>query len=483
MTAPLPADLTESQLGTVGRQLGSGAQARIHDLPNLTLPDAPGPLVYKKYKPGKAPQHSVATIVGLRTRLLSDPARLSRLDATTTWPIRQVLANGAVAGLVLAKIPDTFFHDQHLPSGKIDHKPREVQFLFMPPDRALQGKLPTPTPTERLTICRDFAGALAFLHGDMHVVFGDINARNAVFRLGTEPTLMFVDCDAVRTIGSVAAMAQLNSPDWDPPEGNVLSVSTDCYKLGLFVLRCLTPGQGCSVNRDPNIARGVLDARGLALLNQAIRGPADQRPTAETWHRYLRRALGEALAPPKLDRAEVDRTIVPAGEPVVVRWAADEADTVEVTGVGVPAPVIVSGIAGSGTIDVHPTRTGQLTVTARNQLGEDSARTGPVAVFDVPSFDDLLVPMPRLDLPDLTPRALPSVAAVLPEFPAGEPVAPPSLVAAIGTWPEPELPPQEFIDVAGPPPAAALGIPDIPVDITAIMSGLPGFGADQNGGD
>ena len=47
--------------------------------------------------------------------------------------------------------------------------------------------MPAPDLGERFAICRDLAGALAFLH-EHGVVFGDVNAKNALFRIGLEPT-------------------------------------------------------------------------------------------------------------------------------------------------------------------------------------------------------------------------------------------------------------------------------------------------------
>ncbi|WP_328618143.1 hypothetical protein OHS18_20560 [Amycolatopsis sp. NBC_00355] len=477
---PPEADLTLGALGKLGAKLGSGGQAHIYDAPQLSLPDVPGPLVYKQYKPGKAPPHGMGTIIGLRSRLLADPAKLHRLDASTTWPVRQVVdGDGALLGLVLRRIPDSFMHDLKLPSGGVKRLPREVQFLFIPPDRALLGGTPTPTPGERLTICRDFAATLAFLHGELGVAFGDINARNAVFRLGADPTVMFVDCDAVRKVGAVAP--QLNAPDWDPPEGaDVLTRETDLYKLGLFVLRCLTPDHNSSINRDPNQARGVLDVQGLNLLAAALRGDPAGRPSAEEWHRYLRRALGESLAPPTLERVDLDRTIVAAGEPLTISWSAEEATTLEATGPGVPG-TSVPGAAGTGTIVLHPARTGRITVTARNQLGEATVLTDPVAVFDVPSFHDLPVPMPRLDLPRLTPAELPSVGRVLPEFPRGTPVPLPPMANAVDAWAVPAAPAAPApVVLPAPPPLFGAGLSAVPLDLAEFFAD---HGADDDSSD
>ena len=476
MSSPTPpADLTEADLGKLGPKLGEGGQARVYELPALRLPESgTHRLVYKQYKAGHAPRHGMRQLVAVRARLQSDPALLARLDASAAWPVRQVVdATGAVAGLILPRIPDEFFHNLRLPSGGTKRIPRDVQFLMIPPDRAMAGGMPAPSPETRLRVCRDFAATLAVLHDDLNVVFGDINPRNTVFRLDPEPKVMLVDCDAVRVSGSMAAVAQLNAPDWDPPGSqNVLSRSTDLYKLGLFVLRCLTPERGGSINRDPAHARWVLDATGLTMLRGALSAVEADRPSADAWRRYLSQMLGEALVPPQLTRIDLDRGIVATGQPVTLTWGADDAQTIEVRSPGSP-DVATSGAAGRGTVTLYPARTGPITVTARNNLGEHTQKTGPVAVFQVATFEDLQVPLPQLDLPVPRPAELPQVAAALPGLPVPVGVPPPAAARLVGPWAEPEDRPEPPLDPLAPPPGLGLGPLAMPVDLTGIMTGAP----------
>lgn len=468
------ADLAVDQLGSLGPVLGSGGQAVVYDLPGFRLPQAPERLVYKRYKAGLAPPRSALARLINRRSDLADPLR-HRLDTITSWPLRMVTDGDDVLGVVLPRIPDSYFQDVVLPaSGDRDTIVREVQHLFVIPDRNRRIGMPVPTPEQRLGVCRDLADALAFLHSDdVEVVFGDVNAKNELFRLDDEPTVMLVDCDAARIRGDIAP--QPNTPDWMPTDPRErLSLLTDRYKFGLFVLRCLTPGDQGSTRTDPTAAADVLDAAGVALLTAAIKGPALDRPAARDWFRYLCGCLGQASEPPTLDAVDLDRTMVAAGEPVTVQWAAQDADVMEVSAVDC-TPVVTDGRAGSGSIRVRPPRTGMLTVTARNRWGAVERTTPPVAVVDVPRWDDLPVPVPRMGLPDLSSVALPDVGAVLPPMPLAVGADLPPLLEVVGVWapphePEPLTTP---VDPAKSPPGFDVGGTGFPIDIVSMMSGGP----------
>ncbi len=442
------------QLGALGAVVGTGGQAVVHDLPALRLADVDRPLVYKKYKAGHAPHGGLANVVAVRNGL--DPARRRRLDSIAAWPSRIVTDRGVVCGVVMPRIPDVFFHRIKLPgSGGHKKTPREVQYLFIAPDRAQWLQMPVPAPEERLAVCRDLALGMAFLH-ELGIVFGDVNAKNELFRLGTEPMVMFVDCDAVRKAGNAAVTAQLNAPDWEPPEGGPLCESTDRYKLGLFILRCLTPGAGSSVNHDPTAAAGALDGAGLQLLTRALCGNPGDRPTAAQWWRYLCRTLGQPVGPPRLHTVDVDRTLVVAGRPVSVRWVADDAVNVEIAGPGCP-PVHADGRSASAL--VHPKRSGVLDVTVRNEFGFDHLSTCSVAVMELPTPRLMPVPMPDFRFPDPAPMPLPDFAAVpvpVPHWPQGD---------------SPPLPPAPDLDFA-PPGLGALDA-GCPIDVVSIAMSTP----------
>ncbi|HWO65106.1 MAG TPA: hypothetical protein VNO31_34225 [Umezawaea sp.] len=356
---------------------------------------------------------------------LNDATR-AELDARTAWPVRVVEENGHAVGIVMGRIPDPYF-DQVMRNSGPQKRLREVQNLFVEPALARRVGRPVPTDEQRLRICRDFAGGLAFLHRELNVVVGDVNPKNAVFRLDAEPTVLFLDCDAVRPAGIVAAVKQLNFPDWLPPEGGALNRTTDHYKLGLFILRCLSPGRYSSVNTDPAAAIAGLDAAGLAMLRRAISGAPADRPTAQEWELHLRLLLGESLVPPRLGEVRLDRTVVLSGQSVMVEWEARDAIEVEFTAGATSSRV--DARQGRGSTSIEPGESGWIDVRAVNNLGADHRRLGPVTVVEPPEVRPLPVPMPQVEWPLLGQAGPPRT--VLPPLPAVDvrPMAPQAFTA------------------------------------------------------
>jgi hypothetical protein len=219
----------------------------------------------------------------------------------------------------------------------------------------------------------------------------------------------------------------------------------------------------------------VLDAAGLALLHRAIDGPPAARPTADEWARVLAAQPGQRAMPPVLDVVEVDRTLVAAGDSVVVRWMGTGADTITVEGPSCP-PVRVAVSGGSGEVPVVPQRSGPLLVRAHSAVGSTEHDLGRIAVHDVARMGDLPVPIPRLDWPALDAPGLPDLRSVMPP--------PPDLAAAhlpdrdaladlLAGAPAPADPPL-FPQVA-PPPDVVAGTSAPPVDLVDLLAAAPAF--------
>jgi hypothetical protein len=289
-----------SALGTMTR-LNAGANGTIHRLDGFRLPDEPGSLVFKEYNLSTVhvALSGLERLADIRLSMVAQ--RRAVLDEMTAWPLRAVVGQANEArGVLMKLIPATYFEDMLLPSGTRDRVPREVQHLIFDAAVARRREVDVPADNDRVTrlrICERFAYIMAILHG-ANLVYGDVSARNVLYGLRPQPSVFLVDCDAARVRGSAAVNRQQHSPDWDPPESATgQSVTTDRYKLALYILRCLTPGKGSSINRQWRAAAGVLDAPGRRLLQLGLGGDPDRRPMAREWVFYLRRALGVPAMP------------------------------------------------------------------------------------------------------------------------------------------------------------------------------------------
>jgi len=278
-------------------QLSGGGQSNIYQLRTYTLPNAPGPFVYKEYHKhlGEVSGHGLAGVIAVRESL--DASEREWLDSSAIWPLRVVVERGAVTGVIMRLIPDEFFQQITLPSGRAARLPREAQHLLIA--RKLCEKLgwPFAESVQRLQLCTQLCYTMAFLHR-RGIVFGDISPRNVLFRLTPNTGMTLVDCDAIRKVGTAAVVGQGNTPDWSPPEGRNApqSMRTDVYKLGLFILRVLSPGPGSSVNLDPEVVKNTLDAHGMHLLRRSLASDPDARPAAKDWYFYLRSLRGVSIS-------------------------------------------------------------------------------------------------------------------------------------------------------------------------------------------
>jgi hypothetical protein len=302
----------EGRLGTRDR-LNHGANGTIWRLTGFQLTSDPGALVYKQYQGPAAVGVSLPglkSIVQARLRLTDRQRAL--FDELTVWPLRVVIDGaGEPVGVLMRLIDSVFRQDIRLPSGKRETIAREVQHLIFDPVAARRAGVDVPADrdrTARFTVCERMAMAMSIMHG-AKLVYGDLSARNVLYRLHPTPSVLLVDCDAVRVRGNAAVNKQQNSPDWDPPEGGQQTQASDRYKLALFVLRCLMPGRNASLNRDPATAGKVLDQAGQQLMRAALTGPPNDRPLAREWLSYLRQQIGLAPLPSRSGRG---RQVPPA---------------------------------------------------------------------------------------------------------------------------------------------------------------------------
>ncbi len=274
----------------VGKKLGEGSQGVVYraELPGRALPFTS--LIYKEFdRRTSVSGPALEVLTALRDGLTE--AERAVIDAYTVWPAIVVEDGGRISGYLMQEIPPQYLQTIATSAGQ-DVIPREVQHLFVA-DAITQRNLgETPTRLERFALCREMAFALGFLHG-RNVVFGDLSYKNAVYCLRPTPTVMLLDCDAVRVQGQGSAVPQLNSPGWTAPEKGPQTKQTDRYKLGLFVLRCCTPEVNAQT-RDPSKAAAVLDATGMGLLRRALGDDPDQRTSGKEWVAYFDGVLARA---------------------------------------------------------------------------------------------------------------------------------------------------------------------------------------------
>lgn len=294
------ASVPESALGPRTR-LNGGANGTIYRLDDFWLVDEPGELVFKEYNLNvvQVTLSGLEKLVDVRRSLAAQ--RRAVLDEMTAWPLCAVAGPAdEPLGVLMKLIPGGYFEDMLLPSGSRDQVPREIQHLIFDAAVARRREVDVPAdsdPHTRLRICERFSYILSILHG-ANLVYGDVSARNVLYSLRPRPNVLLVDCDAARVHGTAAVNKQQHSPDWDPPERvGGQSFMTDRYKLALFVLRCLVPGKGASLNRQWQTAAGLLDARGLRLLKLGLGDDPELRPLARDWVFYLRARLGIAAMP------------------------------------------------------------------------------------------------------------------------------------------------------------------------------------------
>jgi len=267
----------EVQLRDLGvmREIGQGAQARVHALESFSIPGIASPLAYKEYVHRNGGRHLIGlqSIVDRRARL--DAHDRQTLDDFAAWPIATVIDKGVITGILMPLISTPFTFALKLHGGATEQQLCTLQYAFIDPDRASTLGAPTFGTPARIHLEAKFATAFAFLH-ERGIVFGDISANNALFHIdGDDCRVMLVDCDAVRIAGNAPVVTQLNSPDWDPPptQGQLAvdqTKRTDVYKFGLLVLRLLSAGHGASTLRTPPDQLDGLNPAGMDLLCRSL---------------------------------------------------------------------------------------------------------------------------------------------------------------------------------------------------------------------
>jgi hypothetical protein len=391
--APVP----ESKLGGL-QFIADGGYGEVFRVKNFTLPGDRTELAYKKFSKDHAQQAaSAGQAVSFRARL--SPADRSDLDCYSVWPRALVEDSpGHVCGLLMPLIPPAFFCQLADPrTGHMKQSPRAMSWLIANEQQRQMTRIDLPQidQTERLILLAQ----LVYIIGRLHKhgwVFGDLSFNNAVFALNP-PRVMLVDCDGAASLADLGRQ-QGSTPFWDPPENAGLQdKQTDCYKLGLAILRCLTPGKGASTARKATRLTGELDAAGRSLVDRAVGADRAARPPAREIYHYLKVGVAARIKPPVIHSARLVQAFCLRGQAARVEWSIAGAAEVTVT-VGFEPPQVVDPQRYPKGYSLPPDLSGPVVVEAWNRFGQARADLGELTRYEMPAVNITIEALPRLQV-------------------------------------------------------------------------------------
>ena len=409
----------KSSLGQL-TPLAKGGLGEVFRVGGYHLPGDPADLAYKEFTSYVTEQANAAdAAVAFRDGLSQfDKADL---DAHAAWPRALVeQPRGNVTGLLMPLIPADFFCRMTDPgTGALEKKPLEMTWLASGArQRAAVGlQLRDVDKLERLILLGQLIWAIGRLH-KLRWVFGDLSLRNAVFALDP-PRMLLLDCDGAASL-SDPNRHQPNTPYWFPPEIASGAQSqqddrTDVYKLGLAILRCMTPGKGANTAKSPAGLAGALDAAGVALITRALGVNRDQRPRARELYNYFYLLVSAMIRPPEVLAARLRHPFRLRGQDVRIDWQINNATTVTVIA-GRQRLQFSLAQRPDGCV-FQPPESGPVAIEVANRFGTIRVDLGDVTLYDLPPFkvDYGLLPTPQLPrLPALPMAALDKVIAAAP---------------------------------------------------------------------
>ncbi|OHV35234.1 hypothetical protein [Pseudofrankia sp. EUN1h] len=259
----------------------------------------------KQYRPGTAISDArLDRLISLPERL--DAAEKTLVHTATSWPVARVVAQSRSVGVVIPKASDSFVHAFRRPDGKwMEPKTVNVDQLCRPADELKALGQPVPSEKDRRATGRRLAevGALFERHD---LVYADWSYTNAFWN-PQDGSVYVIDVDGCY----FGTRPWIGAVNWDDPQvarGQPITTTTDRYRLGLLVARCLTGERG--PEKVPAALLGMRDREPAVevLLRMIHAGtPAEKRPTIEE----LAVALGAAARV----TAPVPVQTVPATEP------------------------------------------------------------------------------------------------------------------------------------------------------------------------
>ncbi|MFV0460179.1 MAG: hypothetical protein ACK5MT_15555 [Actinomycetales bacterium] len=397
--------------------ISDGALATVYSVPGFTLQGSSMPIAFKEFHQHLEPRvlgeaaASAATAVDLRDSLA--PADRAELDKYTAWPRALVRDGTKVVGLLMPLIPREFFRTFTDHAGAHD-EPLTLKWLIATRTQIAAAKITgidaTSGPILRMAILAKLCYAVGLLHR-FGLVYGDLSLTNAVFAATNDPTepplLRLIDCDAVAEV-SDRARSQLHTPFWQPPElRSSLDLQTqesDCYKLGLAILRCLSPGQSAASTTDPDRVRNTYGQPLVDILTRALDPDPHARPTAKELYVFLSGQVAAAFAPPIIHSAHVANAACLRGQDMFITWNITGAHTIRVKGPNAREWKFAPGTNPSG-CTITPENSGHLHIYAENTHGTEVADLGLIWLYELPTVrvPELHVPRPvvRFEVDDM----------------------------------------------------------------------------------
>jgi hypothetical protein len=422
-------EIRERDLGP-RKFIAEGGFAKVYTV-DYTLPSDPTPLAYKEFTVDHAEQartaeKSVAFRDGLGAIDQAD------LDQFAVWPRALVTgAKGTVCGLLMPVIPDDFFCHVAGLSGR-ERKPREMQWLASSADQraAAQVDFADILRTDRLVLLAQLTYIIGWLHKHGWV-FGDLSFTNAVFALDPPRTLL-LDCDGAAAL-SDRQRKQSSTPLWDPPECPILEPPggrrqqlqddvTDVYKLGLAILRCLTPGKGAASSRNASRLNGELDPAGERLLARALTADRQARPGASELYRYMRQLAAGRVVIPDVRAVQLVNPRCARGQDARIDWRIDHAHQINVS-YGAGRRAKLDAAAHPDGWSFRPDESGPVSMEAVNRFGSVRVDLGDLDLFELPPFSVKLGPLPAVHLPAIEAFPASGLSSMVPSWPSFPEVA------------------------------------------------------------
>lgn len=392
----------------LGRQhlLGTGGYGSVFEVPDLVLPDVPGPLVFKKFtkhpvEPAEATR--LKEIIAWRADLPVPRRRV--LDGLASWPVRSVVnANKKVVGVLAPRADDRFYYT-FVPgaAGKPpERRPVTLGTLVTAAAKWQLEGIPVPNDDDlvpRLVAVARIARLLTVLHRG-GIVYGDLSYENVFVDYSTPaPGVLLIDCDGAYPSGLSTPNRQKGTPLWDSPEEAPadarLTVQTDLYKLALVMLRVTAYGGKTAQFRRPEQASTILPAAGVELLRRGLGKDPLARTTAAEWYDYLRNEIDARTSPPRILRCETThRCTVEGGafDVIIETVGADSAVVRTPDGREVPVPVD----PGPHRIRMTGHVAGAYEVGATNSWGSAVDSTPIVSIIHPPRLEVVRVEEPAI---------------------------------------------------------------------------------------